>query len=249
MSSILGRSLTRRDLIRVGGLATLATALSPALRLAHSVAHAEICNPDSPGTPAEAFDALIAGNDRWSTGKQTHPDEGDARRTCLANNKQTPFVSIISCSDSRVPPELLFDQGLGELFVARVAGNVATGKLFESLLYGTGVLGTPLIFVLGHSACGAVSTAVERFPRHQLEFVSLIFPAVAIARHKVKQAGGDPNDPAQVIPVATDENVKFTVNRLTRKFKKQINAGTLAVAGGVYDLGTQEVNVLVSPFG
>jgi carbonic anhydrase len=90
---------------------------------------------------------------------------------------------------------LVFDQGIGDLFVARVAGNGATGKLAESLYYGTAILGTLVIFVLGHSDCGAVKEAVAEYPKHPLEFVKLIFPAVKQARRIVKESGGNPNDP------------------------------------------------------
>jgi carbonic anhydrase len=189
----------------------------------------------------------VQGNDRWSTFTQIHPGEDATRRTCVAENGQTPFAAIISCSDSRVPPELLFDQGLGDLFVARVAGNGATGTLTEALYYGTDHLGALVLFVLGHTDCGAVKAAVTSFPHHELEFVRLIFRAVKLARKIVKQAGGDPNNPTQVIPVATNQNVILAVRALRKSkfFKKLVDDGTLLIAGGVYDLGTQQVSVLI----
>ena len=130
---------------------------------------------------------------------QVHPGEDAGRRTCVAENGQTPFAGIISCSDSRVPPELVFDQGIGDLFVARVAGNGATGKLAESLYYGTAILGTLVIFVLGHSDCGAVKEAVAEYPKHPLEFVNLIFPAVKQARRMVKESGGKTENPPNML--------------------------------------------------
>ncbi len=150
-------------------------------------------------------------------------------------------------TDSRVPPELIFDQGLGDLFVARGAGNGATGTLTEGLYCGTEVPGALLLFVLGHSECGAVKAAVTSFLRHQLQFVRLLFPAVRLARRMVKRAGGDPNDPTQVIPVATDQNVILSVQALrkSRFFRKMVADGSLLIAGGVYDLKTQQVNVLI----
>jgi carbonic anhydrase len=243
-------SISRRGLLRLGALTVLMTAVSPIIRRDEVLANDEICNPDAPTTPAAALTALMDGNARWALGDQEHPGEDTGRRVCLANNHQTPFASILSCSDSRVPPELIFDQGLGDLFVARVAGNTASGRLIDSLLYGTSNLGSPILFVLGHSACGAVTTAVNSFPKnHSLQFVNLIFPAVKQARAIVKQNGGDPNDPTQVIPVATNQNVLITVDRLRRQFRNQVNAGTLMVAGGVYDLGTQIVTVLTYTVG
>ena len=243
-------SISRRGLLRLGALTVLTTAVSPMIR--RNEALAEVCNPEAPTTPAAALTALMAGNARWAAEEQEHPGEDTGRRVCLANpdNKQTPFASIISCSDSRVPPELIFDQGLGDLFVARVAGNTASGRLIDSLLYGTSNLGTPVLFVLGHSLCGAVTTAVNSFPKnHSLQFVNLIFPAVKQARAIVKNNGDDPNDANLVIPVATNQNVLITVDRLRRQFRSQVNAGTLLVAGGVYDLGTQLVTVLTYTVG
>jgi len=233
-------SISRRELFRVGGLSVLAAAISPAV--SRSDAWAAIkCNPGAPTDAAGALSALVEGNARWAAEDQEHPGEGTARRTCLATNPQTPFASILSCSDSRNPPELIFDQGLGDIFVARVAGNTASGRLIDSLLYGTKVLETPLLFVLGHSVCGAITTAVASFPNpHGLPFVNLLFPAVKKARKIVKQNGGDPNDPAQVIPVATDQNVLITVEELRRHFR----LGSGRVAGGVYDLATQLVTIL-----
>jgi carbonic anhydrase len=251
--------VSRRNLIKLGTFTGLATALSPVLRL--SEAHADrptkptpsptptpiVCNADRPSTPAAALEALIQGNEAWATLNQTHPGEDATRRACVAENGQTPFAAIISCSDSRVPPELVFDQGLGDLFVARVAGNGATGTLSEGLYFGTSILGSLVLFVLGHTDCGAVKTAVTSFPNHDLEFVKLIFPAVVAARRIVEQAGGDPNDANLVVPVATEQNVILEVKALRRSrfFRKMVQDGTLLIAGGVYDLATQRVNILI----
>ena len=188
----------------------------------------------------------MQGNADWAAGTQTHPGEDAERRSCLADNLQTPFASILSCSDSRVPPELLFDQGLGDLFVARVAGNTASGRLIDSLLYGTDVLDTKLLFVLGHSACGAVAAAVSYYPKPHptLPFVSLIYPAVKQAKTIIRRNGGDPKDPAQVIPVATNQNVVLT----RRQLKKYYNLTDDQIVGGVYDLSTQMVTMAVDMF-
>jgi carbonic anhydrase len=247
MAAAMDSVISRRNLLRLGAFSGLATALLPALGLGEAQAGEVICNPDRPTTPAGALQALVDGNDRWATFTQEHPGEDAMRRTCVAENGQTPFAAIISCSDSRVPPELLFDQGIGDLFVARVAGNGANGTLTESLYYGTEHLDALVLFVLGHSDCGAVKAAVASFPRHALEFVNLIFPAVKKARKIVKKAGGDPNDPTQVVPVATEQNVILGVQRLRKSkfFKKDVQAGTPLIAGGVYDLGTQQVNIVI----
>ena len=239
--------------MRLGAFTGLATVLSPALRLgkARGADTPVFCNENRPDTPANALDALIEGNQRWATFKQAHPGEDAERRTCVLDppegNGQTPYAAIVSCSDSRVPPELVFDQGIGDLFVARVAGNGATGTLTESLYYGTDALRALVLFVLGHSECGAVKAAVTSFPRHELQFARLLFPAVRLARRMVREAGGDPNDSKQVIPIATDQNVILEVQALRKSkfFKQMVSDGKLLIAGGVYDLGTQLVNILI----
>ena len=233
----------RRNFFRLGALAALATAAPVLLGRNTALAANEVCNPNAPANPAAALQALMDGNDAWSSGAPQHPGLDAIRRACLAGNPQTPFASILSCSDSRCPPELLFDQGLGDLFVARVAGNTASGRLIDSLLYGTSVLGTQLLFVLGHSSCGAVAAAVDTYPKpiRELPFVNLIFPAVKQARKIVKRNGGNPNDRNQVIPVTTNQNVILTVKEL----KKYFRLGNDQINGGVYDLGNQKVTLAV----
>jgi carbonic anhydrase len=243
-SSIINRRSAIRQLSSLGVL----TALSSVLHLQSAGAENDQaqkgpCNAKRPTTPTAALEALMRGNAHWAAQTQVHPGEDSQRRMCAATNGQTPFAAIISCSDSRVPPELLFDQGLGDLFVARVAGNGATGTLTESLYYGFAPVGVLVLFVLGHSDCGAVKAAVTSFPKHDLEFVRLIFPAVERARQIV----GPPYDAKKVTPVATDQNVILTVNALRKNslFKQAVDAGTLLIAGGRYDLDTQQVNVLI----
>lgn len=249
MTSMIDLPVSRRKLLRLGAFTGLTTALSSFPGSGQVVAGdcTEPCNGPLPVNGADALQRLVRGNYSWATLQQTHPGEDATRRTCVATCGQTPFAAVISCSDSRVPPESIFDQGLGDLFVARVAGNGGTGTLTESLYFGTSKLGVQLIFVLGHSKCGAVEAAVASYPSHNLEFVKLIFPAVKAARKIVAQAGGDPNDASQVVPVATDQNVKLEVQALRKSpfFEKMVNDGTLLIAGGVYDLATQRVKILI----
>jgi carbonic anhydrase len=235
--------IDRRRFFRLGAFAAIATAASPLIVGKLAWADPMVCNPEAPTTPAAALAALMTGNGHWASGDQEHPGEDSARRGCLASNSQTPFASILSCSDSRVPPELVFDQGLGDLFVARVAGNTASGRLIDSLLFGTNVLGTQLLFVLGHSSCGAVAAAVSSYPKPHptLPFVNLIFPAVKQAKAIVKRSGGDPKDPAQVIPVATNQNVVLTVKELKKYFRLPDDQ----IAGGIYSLNTQLVTMAI----
>ena len=242
-------TVTRRGLFRYGALTVLSAAAAPLFHLGSAHAQSEVCNPDAPTNPQDALAALVAGNNRWATGTQTHPGEDKTTLDCLANNPQTPFASILTCSDSRTPPELIFDQGPGNLFVARVAGNTANG-FNDTLLFGTRNLGSTLAFVMGHSSCGAVIAAVNACinkqhvckPNPELAFVDLIHPAVKQAQKIVKRQGGDPEDPTQVVPVATVQNVILAAATLRVKLARK-TPGVL-VSGGVYDLGTQLVTVV-----
>ncbi|HET7102231.1 MAG TPA: carbonic anhydrase [Terriglobia bacterium] len=197
-----------------------------------------------PASPGAALAALVAGNGNWAAFTQAHPNEDAVRRKCVFNHGQSPFAAIISCSDSRVPPELVFDQGIGDLFVARVAGNGSTGTLAESLYYGTSHLCAGLLFVLGHSDCGAVKEAVASFPKgHKLEFVRLIYPAIVAARKIV----GPPYAFDAVVTETIKQNVILGVRnlRVSPVFKPMVDNGTLLVAGGVYDLGTYLVTIVI----
>jgi carbonic anhydrase len=150
---------------------------------------------------------------------------------------QSPFAAILSCSDSRVPPELAFDQGIGDLFVARVAGNCAGGTLTESLYYGTKeqYLGALILFVLGHSDCGAVKAAIASYPERTFQFAEFIYPAVTAAI----SLGGNPDDLETFIPLVTEQNVILGV----RVLQEDPELEGLLITGGVYDLATSQVNI------
>ncbi len=199
-------------------------------------------------TPADALAALASGNELWATGQQQHPGEDSTRRTCVAEYGQTPFAAILSCSDSRVPPELIFDQGLGDLFVVRVAGNSDTVVGQQSLAYGVDHLGALALMVLGHEECGAVKEAIKNFPRPAPVFLNIIYPAVRKARMIVRQSGGDPDNPDLVLPVAVNQHALLTAARIgtQQPFRGLVNQGALAIAAGVYSLDDQTVTVLTT---
>src|SRR5438445_9648950 len=122
---------------------------------------ADPAHPDQPSVaPAEAISKLKEGNERYTSGNLQHPDQSTDRRAVLAKT-QHPFATVLSCSDSRVPPEIIFDQGLGDLFIVRVAGNVINDEGLGSIEYSVDHLGTRLILVLGHQSCGAVDAAMK----------------------------------------------------------------------------------------
>jgi carbonic anhydrase len=239
LTSFTNWPISRRNLLRGCAFTGLATALSSARGLGqeHTSQGPRHCEEGPPPrTPAQALQALTTGNERWATCTQCHPREDLARRKSVVNG-QSPFAAILSCSDSRVPPELVFDQGIGDLFVARVAGNCAGGTLTESLYYGTKeqYLGALVLFVLGHSDCGAVKAAIAAYPGPTFEFAELIYPAVAAAI----SLGGNPNDPKTFIPLVTEQNVILGVQIL----KEDPELQGLLVTGGVYDLATSQVNI------
>ena len=187
---------------------------------------------------------LQQGNARFVGGKSSYPNQGADQRTLTSEKGQKPFASILSCSDSRVPLEILFDRGIGEIFAIRVAGNVADTDEIGSVEYGVGHLNTPLLVVLGHSKCGAVTAVVEGAKVSNIvsQLVDNIVPAV----NKAKAAHSDATGPA-IIPFAITENVWQSISDiLTRseEVRELIHSGKLAIVGAEYDLETGKVKWL-----
>jgi len=173
---------------------------------------------------------LLDGNRRYVEAKRSHPNQTAERRTEVAKG-QHPFAAIVSCSDSRVPPEVVFDQGLGDLFVIRLAGNILDDAALGSLEYAVEHLGVKYILVLGHERCGAVDATVKggEAPGHIGSVVKAIQPAVS----KVKGEPGDLLDNAvRVNVVMVVEQLKSSGPILAEHVKK----GNLAIEGGRYDL-------------
>jgi carbonic anhydrase len=190
-----------------------------------------------PVNPQAALNNLLAGNQRFFQGKGFHPRQSKFRlqETVAA---QYPFAAILGCADSRVPAEIIFDQGLGDLFVVRVAGNVASGEAIGSLEYATSVLGTQLILVLGHTKCGAVKAAVQGkpLPGRIGVFVEEIKPAVEIA---IKKSGN-------LVENTVIANVQYQAEHLAERstiLGNLIKQGKLKIVGGHYNLSTGKVTI------
>jgi carbonic anhydrase len=190
-------------------------------------------------TPDAAVARLAEGNARYVSGKMNERDFS-AGRAARAQG-QAPFAAILGCADSRVAPELAFDQSPGELFVVRVAGNFVTPDGLGSLEYGVAVLGVKAIMVLGHTSCGAVNATVAALqkgndlPGHIADLVRAMKPAIEPV---LKQAGDD------LYQRAVIANVRANVQRLqqaTPILGDMVKAGKLRVVGGVYDLATGKV--------
>ncbi|MGH6833239.1 MAG: carbonic anhydrase, partial [Methyloceanibacter sp.] len=192
--------------------------------------------PPNPIAPAEALDRLMQGNARYAAGEAECKDYSVGRAERVA--AQYPIAAILSCSDSRVVPELAFDQGPGDVFVVRVAGNVVNPDGLASFEYAVHFLSAPLLMVLGHTNCGAISAAVKvvteraELPGHLPELVESIEPAVIAAHAK---------HPSDLVAAAIEENVRLNVKRLiddTPVLADALAAKKIAISGGVYDIAT-----------
>ena len=185
--------------------------------------------PAAKSASDEALKRLISGNKRFTTATMSHPDQTVERRTDLAQS-QSPFAIIVSCSDSRVGPEIIFDQGIGDLFVIRTAGEVVTDVALGSIEYAVAHLGVPLIMVLGHERCGAVKATVEggEAPGSIGSIVNLIKPAA----DKAKAQGGD------ILATAVSLNVGLVSEKIASSpiVKDAMAKGQLKIVRGVYDL-------------
>ncbi len=225
--------LGRRNFL-IGGAAMLAASSFGSAASAQPVSAAS--------TPDEALKLLMDGNARYVANQPRERDFSAARASRATG--QAPFASILGCADSRVAPELAFDQNPGDLFVVRVAGNFVTPDGLGSLEYGAAVLGSKLILVLGHTSCGAVNATVDalqkgnKLPGHIADLVRAMKPGI----EPVLKKGGD--DLKQRAVVA---NVQHNIQRL--KTAKPILAGMIAkkqvrVVGGVYDIATGKVTLV-----
>jgi len=201
---------------------------------------ADPAHSDQPSVaPAEAISKLKEGNGHYTSGTLQHPGQTAERRAELANT-QHPFATIVDCSDSRVPPEIVFDQGLGDLFIFRVAGNVIDDHGLGSIEYAVDHLGVRLIVVLGHQRCGAGQAAKEtiaakgKAPGHIESLVTAIKPAVEATA----------KDDLDTTVKANVKNVVQTLRSSTPILKAKVDSGEIQVIGGYYSLDTGAVTFL-----
>jgi carbonic anhydrase len=189
---------------------------------------------DATLTPTEAFEQLLEGNQRFAEDRPTKTDQDRGRRAELADG-QHPFAVVFGCGDSRVAAELVFDQGLGRLFVVRTAGHVVDAGVLGSVEFGVDLLDIPLVVVLGHESCGAVTAGVNAFetgtmpPGYLRDIVEHLAPSLFVA-----QRAGDTS-----VPSVVAENVRQTVRLLVERspvVAQAVDAGRCAVVGLVYGL-------------
>jgi carbonic anhydrase len=203
--------------------------------LAGNIAFPQSAQTPSTSTPAGALEELVAGNKRFTSGRLIAHQQNVAMLRQNTERKQEPFAAVLSCADSRVPVELIFDQSIGRIFVTRVAGNVITPEIIASLEYGAAVLGTKVILVIGHSNCGAVKATIDG--KDVPGQISALFPRIQPA---VDEAGPD-------LEAATKANAKLQA-KLLRQASTVISAmaksGKVRVIASYYDLGTGSVTML-----
>ncbi len=188
-------------------------------------------------TPDQALQALMQGNQRFVNGTLENPRRNMTRLAEISKS-QKPFAAILGCADSRVPSEIIFDQGFGDLFICRIAGNVATPEEIGSLEFGTLVLGAKVIMVMGHERCGAVDATIKgaQVPGQIASLLDAIKPAL-------KNSGNQTGDELEK---ATKANVLFQIERLKASpvISQLIQEEKLTIVGGYYDLDTGRVTMV-----
>jgi carbonic anhydrase len=209
-----------------------------------------MCRVTRPLTPAEAWTRLQEGNDRFVRGEMLHPSQGLDRRTELSV-AQAPFAVIFGCSDSRVAAEIIFDQGLGDVFVVRTAGHVLDTTVIGSIEYGVDLLGASLVIVLGHDSCGAVAAATSALTTGELPngfvraIVDRVIPSI------VNIAGGEDGRTFASLSAAElgHEHVRHTVQMLqgySKSLAEAVAEGRCAILGVEYTLADGRAQVAES---
>ncbi|MFB2935069.1 carbonic anhydrase [Aerosakkonemataceae cyanobacterium BLCC-F154] len=229
--------INRRSLLKFAGIGGLVAAGGIGVKYVTSAPRAETVT-DKDITADRAWEILKSGNERYVAKKLSHPHQTEQRITELATG-QHPFAIVLGCADSRVPPEIIFDRGLGDLFVIRVAGNIVDDAVVGSIEYAAEELNTPLLVVLGHERCGAVTAAVKggEVPGHISTLVKAIQPAV-------KSVQGLPGDP---IENAVKANVRIVVSQLKSNqpiVSELVKSNKLKIVGARYDLDSGKVDII-----
>lgn len=228
---------SRRNLIQLGALSLVSAGFTTAINKVNAQENSLNNSEKENFTPEEALEELMKGNERFINDKVTNKNRSLSRIQEVAKG-QNPFAILLSCADSRVPVEILFDQGFGDVFVVRNAGNIATPEEIGSIEFGSLVLGAKVIVVLGHGSCGAVKASVEGkpVPGKIQSVLDSINPALANLKPEEKKD----------LPTAIKANVKYQVETLKKSpvINQLIEENKLKVAGGYYDLKTAKVSLV-----
>lgn len=230
-------NLQRRNLLQLGALSLVSGSFITAISKANSQ-EIDSANIDKKNlNPEEALQFLLSGNDRFVNKQNTNQNRSLNRIETVAMG-QNPYAIILSCADSRVPVEILFDQGFGDLFVVRNAGNIATSQDIGSIEFGSLVLGAKVILVLGHGSCGAVKAALDGspVPGSIQSILDYIKPTLNNLTAEEKKD----------LSTAIKANVKGQIETLKKSsiINELIAENKLKIAGGYYDLNTAKVNLI-----
>jgi carbonic anhydrase len=198
-------------------------------------------------TPQQALEILVEGNRRFTDNVTANRDVRQLLQ--ITKDKQHPFASILSCSDSRAPVEMLFDQALGDIFSVRLAGNIATNYAIASLEFGTKYLGSKLIVVLGHSSCGAIKAACDDFTDgHITQLIELIKPAVLMENSETESRNSGNN---AFVTKVCELNIRHQMHQVVYQseiIQKLLEARVIGVVGAIYDLSSGKVDFLQDTF-
>jgi carbonic anhydrase len=248
----MDRSLSRRAWFSVAGAATVATLAACGSTKTASAPTVTVTVPETPDYPPEssrplitdpqvALDMLMAGNQRFVSAQMETPRQDPEHRLKVSKGQQ-PFATILTCSDSRLPPEVLFDQGLGDLFVARVAGNIVDPALLGSVEYAVGHLGTPLIVVIGHEKCGAVEATLGSIQHHETPhgdvaaLVTAITPAVAVAEQR----------PGDLLDNTIRANAQQSLEQIKKSHELEgpLGSGTVKAIAAYYSIDDGRISLI-----
>lgn len=230
---------SRRSIFKILGAASLLSILDGKVLLAASESPPI---PSNVMAPEAALKRLMRGNSRYVAGKSNERNF-DQTRAALSKG-QNPYASILSCADSRVSPELCFDEGRGDLFVNRLAGNYVSPDILASIEYGAAVLNAPLLMVLGHTECGAIKASIKA-DKENVDFPGHIQTIATSLRGAVKAGLKDGGD---LQTATTLENIKINVAMLkdsTPLLRQLVDSKKLLVVGGLYHLDTGKVELVV----
>ncbi|GIL84608.1 hypothetical protein Vretimale_14577 [Volvox reticuliferus] len=213
----------------------------------------KVCSLSERATCEQVLQSLLDGNARFLKGNRTHPHQ-DFTRLLQISEKQKPMAAILGCADSRVPAEIVFDQGFGDVFVCRIAGNIATAEEIASLEYAVLDLGVKVVLVLGHTKCGAVKAALSghAFPGFIDTLVDHIDVAIArVDKMGIKTYQAVRDGSSEVLDMVVKENVKYQIQRCQRStiIQEAIQKQALLMVGAIYDLDSGKVNVIVTKGG
>lgn len=202
---------------------------------------AEEAQGDEPKTADDSLKLLMEGNERWMSGNVLNPSTGIMRRKMTADNGQKPFVTVLTCADSRIPVERVFDRGVGEVFVVRVAGNIVGNHEAGSIEYAVEHLETPLLVIMGHTKCGAVKAAAEG--ANLTENINSLLVNIKPAVDRAKKSNGLA-DPSMLVNAAVKENVWqsiFDLYKNSPAMIEMVKGNKVKVVGAVVDISTGKV--------